>query len=138
MSLSKEGRRVAVEAEDAFVQAAEGWELHRNGWPDFLCVVDGRTVAVEVKSGKAALTKKQCEVMNVLASADIDCYVWYPSGGLTLYQQGRKPKAPKVYLTRTVSVERYPEGFSDRVMAEHQRVTGRRLTTPDAQKEKSH
>ncbi|KKL75501.1 hypothetical protein LCGC14_2054250 [marine sediment metagenome] len=51
MSLTKEGRRAAIEAEDAF--AMEGWELHRNGWPDFLCVVDGRTVAVEVKSGNA-------------------------------------------------------------------------------------
>jgi len=88
MSLTKEARRAALLAEDAFVEAAEGWEIHRNGWPDFLCVAGKRAIAVEVKSGNAGLTREQSEVMNVLASSGISCYVWHPSRGLTLYQAG--------------------------------------------------
>ena len=75
-----------------------------------------------MKSGGGALTKEQCAVMNVLASSGISCHVWHPTQGLTLYQKGRRPK-PKVYPTRVVPMERYPEDFSDRVMAEHRRVT---------------
>ena len=138
MALTREGRRAATAAEDAFVHLAEGWEVHRNGWPDFLCVVEGQPVAVEVKSGNGRLTKEQCEVMNVLASSGISCYVWHPDQGLTLYQQGRRPKVVKTELTRVVEMEPYPRAFSERVMAEHRRVTGKGLTATDIQKEKSH
>ena len=138
MTLTKEGRRAALEAEDAFAHLAEGWEVHRNGWPDFLCVVDGQPIAVEVKSGNGRLTKEQCEVMNVLASSSISCYVWHPDRGLTLYQRGRRPKALKEYSTRVVKMERYSEAFSQGVMDEHERVSGRVLTATDAEKQKTY
>jgi hypothetical protein len=132
VTLAQERRRTAVEAEDAFAQLAERWEVHRNGWPDFLCIVEGQPITVEVKSGNGRLTKEQCEVMNVLASSGISCYVWHPDQGLTLYQQARRPKITKVETTRVVKMEPYSEVFSDRVMEEHRRVTGRGLTSPRA------
>ena len=130
----KERRRIAVEAEEdvRLGLALEGWEVYRNGWPDFLCVGDDQTIAVEVKSGNARLTKGQGEAMNVLASVGISCYVWHPDQGLTLYQQGKRPKPPKVNVTRVVKMEPYSEAFSKRVMEEHKRVTGRELTAPSA------
>lgn len=138
MTLTEEARRVALEAEDDVRIGAilEGWEVHRVGWPDFLLVADGRTIAVEVKSGNGRLTKEQHEVMGVLALSGIDCYVYHPTKGLVVYRKGTKPKASKAYATRIVPMERYSEAFSQGVMAEHERVTGRVLTARQARKEK--
>ncbi|KKL75502.1 hypothetical protein LCGC14_2054260 [marine sediment metagenome] len=68
-------------------------------------------------------------MMNALALANIDCYVWHPSRELILYQRG---KQPSVQMYRAPQ-DRYTSAFSDRVMAEHQRVTGRGLTRPRPQ-----
>lgn len=95
-------------------------------------MADGRTVAVEVKSGNAHLTKEQCGVMNALASANIDCYTWHPSRGLTLYQRGTQPPLPRMY---GAPQDKYTKAFSDKVMAEHRRV--RVLTSRDSEKEKN-
>lgn len=129
--LTKEDRRAALGAEDAFMllKSAEGWEVHRNGWPDFLCVVDGQSIAVEVKSGRGGLSKKQSEMMSILASSGISCYVWHPDCGLTLYQEGRKPKNPMPRVYRAPQ-DKYPKAFSESAVEEHRRVTSRGLTGP--------
>lgn len=114
-------------SEEAFVERMEQWEVYRNGWPDFLCVDGGQTIAVEVKSGNGKLTKEQGEMMSVLAASGIDCYVWHPTQGFSLHQQGKLPDRPKVPVTPR---DKYTRVFSDRVMAEHRRILLSRVLTP--------
>ena len=129
MKPSRNGRRAAVEAEEDvhLGLVLDGWEVHRNGWPDFLCVLDGQVMVIEVKSGMGKLSKEQCKVMNVLAFSGISCYVWHPSRGLSLYQEGKRPTLPRMYGAPR---DKYPKAFSERVWAEHRRVTDKGLTGP--------
>src|SRR5258708_18506806 len=52
-----------------------GWEVLRNGWPDFMCRrITHRTsqfLAVEVKSGNDCLSKEQVRMQAVLREAGI-------------------------------------------------------------------
>ena len=91
-TLSPEVRQVARDAERAFLDWAEeeGWEVNRNGWPDFLCVDrKGRVVCIEAKSGNASLTKAQRRVMAILASCGLKCYTWSPGPGLVPFLERR-------------------------------------------------
>ena len=113
------------ESEKAFAERMGTWEVHRKGWPDFLCVDGARTIAVEVKAGNDKLTKEQSEMLVILASLGIDCYVWHPVQGFDLYREGKRPERPRVPVAPQ---DKYTRVFSDRVMAEHARF--RRGLTP--------
>ena len=70
--------RRAQQAEERFRQWGEerGWELHKKGWPDFLCVDErGQVICVEVKSGIASLSLAQREVFAILEAAGIKCFL---------------------------------------------------------------
>lgn len=51
----------------------------RPGWPDFLCVRDGKLVMVEVKGGNDWVSKRQRLTFDVLMRHGIDVYIWHAS-----------------------------------------------------------
>lgn len=55
---------------------AEGFEVHRNGWPDFLAVhTDGRVKAVEVKAATDIIPAHQVRIHEALRAAGIEVEV---------------------------------------------------------------
>ena len=91
--LSTSVRQQARDAEDSFEEWAQhkGWEVLRNGWPDFLCVDrKGRIICVEAKSGNANVTKAQREVLAILVAAGLACYIWTEKAGLMPRREQRR------------------------------------------------
>lgn len=81
LSLSRKPKN---EAEGLFYEQmqANGWSLTKRGWPDFLCVRDGKLCAVEVKPrSDVPLKKNQLAIMGLLSAHGIACYKWTPDGG---------------------------------------------------------
>lgn len=71
-----------AEAEFFQVATEHGWEVSKRGWPDFFCVRDGKVMVVEVKpTADHQLKESQRGVMEALAGAGIECYVWRPELG---------------------------------------------------------
>lgn len=62
---------------------AEGWDVTKRGWPDFICRRNGEMMAVEVKGPHDGLTSYQYETIRDLRAAGIPTYVWGPSEGFT-------------------------------------------------------
>lgn len=53
----------------------DGWELTKKGWPDFLCMKDGKVMLVTVKGSRGRKVKKmQRAAMLFFAKHGIDCY----------------------------------------------------------------
>lgn len=56
---------------------AEGWEVSKRGWPDFICFKGDQVMIVEVKpKGEHGLKMAQSRVMKVLAAAGLDVRRW--------------------------------------------------------------
>jgi len=66
------------ELESEFYEQAirYGYTVLKRGWPDFLIVKDGKAQGVEVKSPNDVVTNEQMTMMNTLANAGIDCWVY--------------------------------------------------------------
>lgn len=117
-TLSTEVREEAKAAEDSFREWAEarGWEVHRNGWPDFLCVDrQGRVVLVEAKSGNASLKKAQREVMAILAAAGLRCYTWSLQTGLVPFSERRRGVTTWSHREPPLTLEKPPHGLPRRL-----------------------
>lgn len=71
------------EREFAAKMLAEGWDVTKRGWPDFLCRRNGELMAVEVKGPRDGLSRQQWETITDLRAAGIPTYVWGPSEGFT-------------------------------------------------------
>lgn len=68
-------------AENAFAQTARanGWEVFKTGYPDFICYKGSELMLVEVKPKKGGRLKlSQARLMNKLAEKGIKCYKWSP------------------------------------------------------------
>lgn len=77
-------RRPINEAEGAFFDelTADGWEVFKRGWPDFLCVRNGQVLAVEVKPSPLSRPKADQEfVLQLLADHGLNVAVWNPKTG---------------------------------------------------------
>jgi len=61
--------------------SANGWEVTKKGYPDFICYRENRIVLVEVKSGKQKPMKEQERFMKSMIKLGIECIVWRPSDG---------------------------------------------------------
>lgn len=61
-----------------------GWRVSKRGWPDFICQrPDGSFCAVEVKKQREIPLKHNQEiVLQLFASAGIDCFRYTPEEGL--------------------------------------------------------
>lgn len=62
---------------------AEGWDVTKRGWPDFLCRRNGELMAVEVKGPHDGLSAEQYEAISDLRRAGIPTFVWSPGEGYT-------------------------------------------------------
>ena len=84
----------------------EGWEVHKNGFPDFLCVKDGKTILVEIKgSQREKLHQHQYEMLELLISCNKpEGFVWVPGIPEIIpfreYQNGQKDMPNKYLLDR--------------------------------------
>lgn len=59
----------------------QGWDMTKQGWPDFACIKDGRLLLVEVKPSRSRRLKgRQQQLMELFASHGIDCFKWSPDG----------------------------------------------------------
>jgi hypothetical protein len=68
-------------SEQAFAERmrAEGWEVTKRGYPDFICYRGNEVMFVEVKPNRFYRLKKcQHKLMNVLSGRGIRCYRWSP------------------------------------------------------------
>ena len=71
-------------AEATFYEKArrQGWEVMKQGWPDFICFKEGKIALVEVKPCRNhPLKRSQKRVMVALANCGVPCYRWDPEGG---------------------------------------------------------
>lgn len=73
--------KMPTATERAFAQKmeSEGWEVYRNGFPDFLCVKDGKVIFVEVKRSKSEQPRaNQYQILQLLNGTMIDAFLWSP------------------------------------------------------------
>lgn len=76
-----ERRRPANEAEGQLFDelTADGWEVFKRGYPDFICVRNGKVMFVEVKPTARCGPKVDQEfVMQVMADAGLNVAMWDP------------------------------------------------------------
>lgn len=61
---------------------ADGWEVFKRGWPDFIAVRNGQVVIVEVKpQPNSRLRHDQQFVTQLLADHGLNVAVWNPKTG---------------------------------------------------------
>lgn len=60
----------------------QGYDVLRGGWPDFLCVMDGKAVAIEVKSGIHQLSERQMKMREALRLAGVQVRTIRVDGGI--------------------------------------------------------
>lgn len=51
----------------------------RAGWPDFLVELDGKTICVEVKTGRDVVRPNQAKMFAALERGGLRVYVWNPA-----------------------------------------------------------
>ena len=76
-------RELKNAAESQFEQKmiADGWEVTKRGWPDFICFRDGEIMCVEVKPARLhPLKTEQLRMLQLLSAAGIRCFKWSPPG----------------------------------------------------------
>lgn len=56
---------------------ANGWQVHRAGWPDFALTCAGRIVLVEVKGSNDRLRPQQKTLFRALEMAGVVVRVWW-------------------------------------------------------------
>ena len=86
--------------ENRFAQLAHslGWEVTKQGWPDFVCYgADDQLIAVEVKPFGGWLRPEQKRLMAALSNAGVRCFI---SDGDTL--QPFDPESPSDRITSHV------------------------------------
>lgn len=60
----------------------KGYNVYRNGWPDFIIQKNGKVVAIEVKALQTEkLEEEQLAIMGLLSSLGIKCLRWSPDKG---------------------------------------------------------
>ena len=70
----------ATEQQFADKMTADGWSVYHNGFPDFLCVKDGKVIVVEVKgSSSEQLKEHQQQILANLNNNTIEAFVWAPN-----------------------------------------------------------
>ena len=58
---------------------AEGWELYKTGFPDFLCINNENAYLVEVKAhNKDALKENQLKMLTLLEKRAFEIFAWSP------------------------------------------------------------
>jgi Holliday junction resolvase len=57
----------------------QGFDVLRNGWPDFLCVRGRGLMAVEVKSDYGRISDEQLKIYEALRAANIPVFVVRPN-----------------------------------------------------------
>ena len=68
-----------AEQEFAVLARQNGWKVTKVGWPDFICMQDGKIACVEVKKNATGRLKKSQElIFKLLSERDIPCFVWSP------------------------------------------------------------
>jgi hypothetical protein len=55
----------------------KGWRPLRNGWPDFMVLLDGKPLFIEVKSRGDKLSRPQKRMFEALEAAGIMVRVWW-------------------------------------------------------------
>lgn len=83
-----ERRRPANDAEGQLFDelTADGWEVMKRGWPDFVAVRNGKVLIIEVKPGKHDRPKVDQEfVMQLLADHGLNVALWNPKSGFRRY-----------------------------------------------------
>ncbi len=64
------------------MMTSHGWEATKRGFPDFVCLKNGKMVCIEVKPRRGYKLKSwQRRVMLELVKHGIKCYRWSPEGG---------------------------------------------------------
>lgn len=82
--LTNQPRRPANKAEGACFDllTAQGYEVQKRGWPDFIAWKDGKPLIVEVKpKSNSKLKIQQHRIMKYLSSMGVDCCRWDPDKG---------------------------------------------------------
>lgn len=87
---------------------AEGWEVYRKGYPDFLCRKDDTIIAIEVKPNtNINLEPHQITMMGLLKSLGVECYRWSPGSEISQNLNSTKPKP--ISIEGVASNTRYQE-----------------------------
>ena len=71
---------------------ANGWDVTKRGWPDFICRRDGALMAVEVKGGADELSPEQIDTLDNLSAAGLPTFVYHHGLGLKRWR-GSKPES---------------------------------------------
>lgn len=61
---------------------SQGWQVTKQGWPDFICRRRGEVMAVEVKGGKDFVRPEQWAAIYDLRKAGLPTFVWTLETGL--------------------------------------------------------
>ena len=84
-----------IERAFALKMQSEGWEVYKNGFPDFLCTKDGKGILVEVKANdNQKLKTHQLMMMSLLTNRKLKTCVWSPDIGFHSNKTKRKIKTP--------------------------------------------
>jgi len=58
---------------------SEGWEVFSSGYPDFVCLKDGKSILVEVKKDdNDFLRNNQLDMLNILTTTAPEAFIWNP------------------------------------------------------------
>jgi hypothetical protein len=95
-----------AEAQFAQWAAAEGWQVTKRGWPDFICRRGVERMAVEVKHTDDLSGPQRSAIID-LSAGPVPCYVWRPPSPRRP-QRGQLEEACKV---RRVMSERRQSEF---------------------------
>ena len=91
---SKELKKIFAEFEPALNAEAEfkkqaiskGWNVLKNGWPDYLIYKDNEIAFVEVKDKGDQLRPSQIEMLNLLSKFGFKCFTWRPKKGFKRFK----------------------------------------------------
>ena len=78
-------RRPRNEAEGCFYDRmiSEGWEISKQGFPDFACYKGDKVIFVEIKPKRShRLKREQYKVMVALSRFGVPCYRWSPEDNI--------------------------------------------------------
>lgn len=77
------------DAEKEFKKKAtdKGWNVIKNGWPDFLIYKDNEIRFIEVKNGKDKLREDQIKMLKTLTKYGLKCYTWHPKTGFKKFRE---------------------------------------------------
>lgn len=74
---------------------SQGWQVTKQGWPDFICRRGDEVMAVEVKGGNDGVSSYQWATLKDLRLAGLPAFLWTPESGL---QDGGLPATTESVL----------------------------------------